>query len=89
MYFYDNKFIKLLFTHMFLLNGFVQLIPSHCQNVEQIRRKLLQNQFPDLHEFSKSQSHLNTFIISSGTKQTPGATSKGIKYLFSPSFPHP
>lgn len=46
----------------------------------------LQEQFPDLHEFSEVQPHMNIFIISSGTKQTSGATGKGIRYLVSPSF---
>ena len=68
----------------------MQLTPlSHLQNVEQGRRELLQKQISDLYELSEVQPHLNTFIISSGIKQTSGAIGKGIRYLVSPSFPHP
>ena len=60
----------------------MQLVPlSHSQNVDQGRRDFLQEQFPNFHKFSEAQPHLNTFIISSGTKQTFGATGKGIRHL--------
>ena len=60
-----------LLLSTFALNGFLQLIPpSHSQNIEQGRRDLLQEQFPDIHEFSEAQPHLNIFNISSGTEWT-------------------
>ena len=60
----------------------MQLVPlSHSQNVDQGRRDFLQEQFPNFHKFSEAQPHLSTFIISSGTKQTFGATGKEIRHL--------
>ena len=95
MNFSGKEFTKLLFTHMFLFIFFVTSLfvkwihaaLSYLQNVEHVWRDLLQEQFPNLHKFSKVQPRLNTFIISSGSKQTSGATGKGISYLVSPSFP--
>ena len=93
MYFNDNGFFKLLFTLIFLFIFFVTSLAdtsfTFAKRRTKVRRDLLQEQFPDLHEYSEVQPHLNTFIISSGTKQTSGSTDKGMRYLVSPSFPHP
>ena len=35
--------------------------PSHSQNVERGRQDLLQEQFPDLHEFSEVQPKLKLY----------------------------
>ena len=99
MYLNGNAYIRLLFTHMFLFMFFVTSlcvkrilavdISFPFANVKQGRQDLLQEQFPDLPEFSEVQLHLNTFILSCGTKQTSGATGKGIRCLVSSSFPYP
>ena len=54
----------------------IHVAASRLQNVEQGKRDFLQQQFLDLHKSSEVQPHLNTFIISSGTKQISRASDR-------------